>query len=695
MNTLLMINIGWVVGVSLLLAIELTIIIAAFLQMFPLPVASFVEKLFPVHRYDVRPEREMLYYHIALFGTMALSFAGAYLFRYRLTTRHVTSRFKYFVITTAVGLCVVLAIIFKHIVTPALKWPPWALPTALILLALVQIFFKEVTRYYRWYTARAGGLVCRVPWGLVFMGFIGICLWPSDMQAVLARTYVFDNFYHFDGVIMAPAWAHLKGMVLNKDVISQYGVLAPMLIQKGARALGGFDYAHVIAVHIIVTGLYCGALYMFLSRWLKARWAAVCGVLLFIKWNLFHWGVSPLVWMLPQVVPIRYVFDMPVLFLLLWHVQTGRSSALWAAAVLTGIAIAYMLDTGLYLALSLGAYVVCVHTDRGEWKKLVRVLPAIIGITVLTAMGVLYIASSGASFTADYWARFTEHARLFMAGWGALPINHGMREHNYFAFWMGVFIPVFYVCTLVLCLLPMLDRRAGPRRIIAAVLCVYGLALYHYFMGRSAVSSYYVVCMPFAALLCYWGTSAVQRLNIQTAAWVRAGAVAWAVGALFTNTLFSYYPNVFRLAGYDFSVEKKLYAAGLNIDQDVALMRRLTNPADKVALVSSYEVEILRRADRKPFFYYFPLITSRPFEEPLLGGTYLHTQERMAQTFEHIDGEKPEYIFIEGKLLNLVNAPQAYAYFKSLAILVDRIKKDYTPVEQGKYLIALKRIPGR
>ena len=39
---------------------------------------------------------------------------------------------------------------------------------------------------------------------------------------------------------------------------------------------------------------------------------------------------------------------------------------------------------------------------------------------------------------------------------------------------------------------------------MAAILSLYGLATYHYYIGRSAPTSYYVVCIPYVFILGFW-----------------------------------------------------------------------------------------------------------------------------------------------------------------------------------------------
>ena len=46
---------------------------------------------------------------------------------------------------------------------------------------------------------------------------------------------------------------------------------------------------------------------------------------------------------------------------------------------------------------------------------------------------------------------------------------------------------------------------------MAAVLCVYGMGLYHYYVCRSSATSYYTVCIPFVFVLCWLGVYRMEN----------------------------------------------------------------------------------------------------------------------------------------------------------------------------------------
>jgi hypothetical protein len=234
-------------------------------------------------------------------------------------------------------------------------------------------------------------------------------------------------------------------------------------------------------------------------------------------------------------------------------------------------------------------------------------------------------------------------------------------------------------------------RQTDTSPMFIIYLCVYGLGMYHYFIYRSAVTSYYVVCIPFIFVLCFWLQQILKPLSEQWRRMVLSVLVFLTFGALITGYLFTVYPNILNLAGLDFSQEEAFYKKEFNFKQDAALIDRLTGHDEQVALISSFQVKILMEADRKPFFYYFPMVWSLPMDSLDFKGTEILTYDRMRMTLESLENKKPEYVFIERKLYAGQLPTAYYQHFQTLTILIRYLAGRYEPYDQGQYLLALKR----
>ena len=302
-------------------------------------------------------------------------------------------------------------------------------------------------------------------------------------------------------------------------------------------------------------------------------------------------------------------------------------------------------------------------------------------------------------------------------------------------------IPLVYCGTLLtvvsLCFLKKIDRQ----HILVAVLCVYGLGLYHYYIVRSGNTSYDTGCIPLVFILCWLGRMIIARLTPRRRSMVAGFLLAGAAFVLFADHAFLNYPNMFNrsrdpivapivkwpnkdLPYYfnniprsypesfklstnslgetnedlrteaDFKTDKELkeyFRREFDFKEDAQLINRLTKPDDKVPLISSFSNRILMQADRGPFFYYYPMVDSRPMRMRMFSFSILWTTDRLAETIGQLERSKPAYVFMERVLL-VRQVPQIYVYlFPEEVSLLNYLGKHYQPYQFGKYLVALKR----
>jgi len=136
---------------------------------------------------------------------------------------------------------------------------------------------------------------------------------------------------------------------------------------------------------------------------------------------------------------------------------------------------------------------------------------------------------------------------------------------------------------------------------------------------------------------------------------------------------------------------KDYFSHEFDFSQDADLIKRLTSRGDKVPLISSFETRILIQADRRPFFYYFPLIDSCPMRMRIFPFTSLWTTGRVNKTLQQFQEEKPPYIFM-AKILLAESVPASYQYLNpDMLIMLSYIHQNYVPFERGHFLIAMKR----
>ena len=174
-------------------------------------------------------------------------------------------------------------------------------------------------------------------------------IFAPDLKEVLARMFSYDKFYHLDSFIMSPAWAYHNGLILNKDVTSEYSLIVPIVFNGLMKFNGGFSYAHAVRLMIVLSGLYYFLFYGLLRYWLGSVAFAFFAVILAIKLQFFHWGVVPLIWIYPSATPLRFLPDIFFLFFILRFTQGFRMRWLLAAALINGIGLVWTMDVGVYM----------------------------------------------------------------------------------------------------------------------------------------------------------------------------------------------------------------------------------------------------------------------------------------------------------------------------------------------------------
>jgi hypothetical protein len=576
---------------------------------------------------------------------------------------------------------------------------------------------------------------------------IVLLLFLPNPEACLGRMFLGEQLHHFDIFIMAPGWAAFSGEVLYKDAISQYGVGAPIVLSHLAQLFGGFTYLNTFLLIMWGCIVYYVLSYVLLRLWFGSIPLAIAGVLVAIRTNMFHPGVLPFVFTYPQATPIRYVWDILFFFCLFFHLRYRRREFLVLAALVCGFSMFYVDSTGVFMTIALYAYL-AAHLVLDELRPVIYASKKDLGWLIFYfvlapafAIGLFYWAEGAFFFSPQFWHNLEEYVKYFINGAGTIPMYDSLFTQDFLDCLIGYWIPLVYVFTMLfvgtLCYL----KKIRPQNIFVVVLCVYGLGIYHYYVSRSSITNFYVVGLPFFWVLCYWINIAWQAVVPAVRRRIGLVMVAAALYALMTNHMFIAYPNLLnwsrnpiidprvtqiptgRISYFshlfreypdafklpvnslgetfeglftekDFLSDdevKAWYRQEFDFPEDAALIDRYVPPSQKAAVISSFEVKMLLQAKRKPFFYYFPLVNSRPLRMRNWVVGFFHSPDYLKNTMKQLEDEKPEYIFIE-KIFLSPNIPAAYYYDSAeiMKILI-YVYQNYTPMGSGRYLAVMER----
>ncbi len=583
--------------------------------------------------------------------------------------------------------------------------------------------------------------------GVLFPMFIFFLIYIPDTQAVVARIWIGEQFHHWDSSVMAPAWAYVSGAILDVDVISRYGLGLPMIVGFLTKIFGGFSHENVFLVLMWLTIVYYLLWYAFLVKWWDSRLMALAAIILGIRLQMFHSESLPICFTYPSSTVLRYCFDIPVLFLIFAHLNKPKQGYLLAAACICGLAIFHITPEGVYLTCAFYFYLVaCLGipslraTLYRSSKDILSILRLFLFVPV-TAVGLLWFSLGEHCLQKEFWQNSFEFVNSFKSGLALTPMYQSLIDHQFLASLVSFLYPLVYMMTVLVVTSLCFFKKIHHRHLFAAVLSVYGMGLYHYYVALSSTSAYYSAGLPFIFLCCYWGHLGLLHYDAKRYHRWSLGLLAVAVYALVTNHLFIAYPNIFNFSrnpmvdlkvsqippgrvSYfnhlfreypdafkltlnslgettedlwmekDFQSDEDLkayYRKEFDFIQDALLIDRLTLPQEAVALISSFEVKMLIQANRKPFFYYFDLVNSRPLRMRMFVVPNYFTVDATQRTLNQLIQAKPEYVFMERIFLNR-QVPRAY-YHDSQGIMevIDYVNDNYSPTAFGQYLVAMKR----
>lgn len=743
-------NIVFITVLSLCSAIQALVVMAWALS-FMRPISSISTVVLPEWQYLLKPEWEMVEFRWVIIIAVMVQAYLIYRFKSRINDHQLKSFLSKVMITEVLLTALILSACFKMIIYATY---PQLASFALSILLILSVIHKIIPRQVHAHVSQWGAWVVAPThiirlqrWFTIAMPclIVGI-LYVPNITGAMARFFIGEQFHHNDSFIFGPAWAYVSGCRLNIDVISQYGVGLPIVITTLAKIFGKFSYEHIVMSMLTMIMAYYLIWTWLLNRWLKQP-ILVCAVMLYaIKIQVFNNGVYPFSLTYGSATVLRFWWD-SLFFVALWmHISTQQRRWIIAAALASGIQLFYLTSEGVYLYAALGAYLllyVLRPSETMHFSLLNRLLTSFVtGILPLgIALGLAYCFIGPDVVHAQFWNNMGEFIQYFLSGFGVTPIYQSLLDKEFLASVMGFVVPLVYVMTLLIVGSLWWTRRIAYRHVFVMILSIYGLALYHYYVARSAASSYYVVALPFAFIVGFWADVMLKRISDARRHMIMLALVVGSAYALITNHLFLIYPNIFNtlknpyvegtqrsplkdhkpyfnhlwhefsnelkvpqnslgktdeqlMTESDFKTDKALidyYNDAINFKTDVDLIQKLTSVHDAVPLISSFEIQLLMQANRKPFFYYFPLVISRPMPMRNFVRTSIYTTDQLKKTINKIQTARPPYIFMEKIFLQRPVPDYFYGQYSSFMYLRDYVLSNYKPMEEGRYLVALKR----
>lgn len=318
-------------AIALSEAIQCVIIVVLIFSYIPFGTSDFVKTIFPLYVHDVKPEREILFFHTFIASACLIQILLVMMNRAHINDAARINKLKAY-LGMSVG--VVLLQLFMAFKVIMYKKPDWAYTSLLIVVGLsvaLRFFWIELDKAREWlkanYAPWLSNITVKIVWDLMSVGMIGIVLYVSNPQYILARIMVSGNIDLFTQAIHTFPFGALT--VENSLRILMIGLIA-----------------------------YVAGVYIFLRAWLHNRLLAAALVILMMKWQFFHWGSFPIFWQFPQYINGWLIVDIVSFALIYAASQYHQRLYLyigWLGIIGHGIALVLMhaaLDTTpLYAAL--------------------------------------------------------------------------------------------------------------------------------------------------------------------------------------------------------------------------------------------------------------------------------------------------------------------------------------------------------
>lgn len=272
---------------------------------------------------------------------------------------------------------------------------------------------------------------------------------------------------------------------------------------------------------------------------------------------------------------------------------------------------------------------------------------------------------------------------LTMQGYENAPMFDALRVRQFFSFFMGYALIVFYVFSALVLLRPWRQLTTNFR--IALVFCGIGLVLSIDYVLKPKLFSYGVSAVPAVFLCSFWVGQLAQSWTSPKRRAVYALGLAAALFFLMTNRLFVSYPHWWPGA-LDYAQEKAFYAQDFNLKDEASLLNRVIGQDQPAAIIGSFALALLKETHHPDYWRQGPLCQSSVLGQNTVKGLRFKTKEELLKVMQQLSDYPPPYILIERKLLAL---PQGfYQGPMGLAVLLRYVDEHYQPVAQaGHYTL--------
>lgn len=292
-----------------------------------------------------------------------------------------------------------------------------------------------------------------------------------------------------------PAHDVLHGKHLLVESFSQYGLFLFYALSIVFRFFS-ITQAHFSMIQIGIHIVYFSLLYALLRMIMKNRGEAILAFIVVMGFSYFMNEARFEFYGQPSITRLRNFCDMPVFLCMILELKTNKKLWFRLLCFVAGFAAFYNMDIGISLMLTTFVYAVSVPLFSAQTPKkiardiVIRCLSFAGGIAFWFGLFNLFIFSQTGSF--PHWSRLFAFLSMYSAGFGGLPMP------VVGAYWWVV---LSYFVSIVTVFVLWVGKRHYRYAPFLLALSLYGLLVFHYYLGRSYIANLWVISAP-AALCC-------------------------------------------------------------------------------------------------------------------------------------------------------------------------------------------------
>ncbi len=373
---------------------------------------------------------------------------------------------------------------------------------AVALLAIGAVVIGGRSKPDNRVTERLASLLSRVrsgssrrlsPFDLIIPVLVIGLVYVVDGPAQAGRFWLEESLVHWDYFAMGPTLSVRHGVPLGQ-VHSTYGVGWPLVFGYLSH-LVPISWGRLVQLGSVYACVYFIGLYALLRLLVRPAAAALGTIAMLLHLILGMGDIS--LWRIPSVSLLRWPMDVWCFIAVVLHYKTGRRVWALLAGAAVGLALVFVLDTGLYLAAGFAFYRLCtlgVPEARAYKPWFLRAVA--VGVVVFLLF--TGIASRGTIFGADFWRYYVESILEFAGGFGMLPLATAPNIPTLIAFAVLVFIG--FSCTGY-AVVKAIYRRASFLDAFIGFLGLYCLLSFLHFIGRSGDFTIFRLWIPLGIVL--------------------------------------------------------------------------------------------------------------------------------------------------------------------------------------------------